>query len=88
MYELLSYPLEDRSPVHPSLEDVSITMSTTVGNDGYETHTIRTSNHAGTHIDAPAHFIEAEGGSLNTASMILSSTRSPSLRWMQVHVSP
>lgn len=58
MYELLSYHLEDRSPVHPSLEDVSITINTTVGNDGYETHTIRTSNHAGTHIDAPAHFIE------------------------------
>lgn len=35
MYELLSYHLEDRSPVHPSLEDVSITINTTVGNDGY-----------------------------------------------------
>lgn len=58
MYELLSHPLEDGSPVHQALDDVRISIRNRIPVDGYETHTIITSNHAGTHVDAPAHFIE------------------------------
>jgi len=58
MYTLLSYPLGADSPVHPALLDVKTRIRNRIPYDGYETHIICTENHAGTHVDAPAHYLE------------------------------
>jgi arylformamidase len=56
---LLSFPLSETSLAHPVLERLSIRPRNRIsaGAD-YNTSTIAVENHCGTHVDAPAHFIE------------------------------
>ncbi len=54
----LSYGLSKNSPVYKGLKNISITPNNTILENGYNTHIISIENHSGTHVDAPAHFLE------------------------------
>lgn len=55
----LSYFLSQNSPVHPELEKPQIIPKNSISNgDDYNTSIIIAENHCGTHVDAPAHFID------------------------------
>lgn len=56
----LSYPVVDGMPVYPGDEPVVLRPRCTVLKDGYTAFSLQTGLHAGTHIDAPLHFL-AEG---------------------------
>jgi len=55
----LSHPLDVTTPVYPGDPPVQVTRLMTAGADGapYTLHAIAASLHAGTHADAPAHFL-------------------------------
>jgi len=53
----LSHPFYAGMPVYPGDIPVSLMQTTTVERDGYAHFTLRTNLHAGTHLDAPAHFL-------------------------------
>ena len=57
-YIYLSYALEEDTPVHIGLKKPSTSQNNTIYNNGYNTYLICAENHSGTHVDAPAHFIE------------------------------
>jgi kynurenine formamidase len=57
-YIYLSYGLTENSPVYKGLENISIIHNSTIPENGYNTHIISLENHSGTHVDAPAHFLE------------------------------
>jgi len=54
----LSYGLSENSPVYKGLKNISITPNNTILENGYNTHIISIENHSGTHVDAPAHFLD------------------------------
>lgn len=54
----LSHSLEPGSPVWPGRAPFQIETSTTVAADGFYANTLSYHEHVGTHLDAPAHFIE------------------------------
>jgi arylformamidase len=55
----LSYTLETDSPVHIGLKKLKITPANQISyGDDYNTYKITVENHCGTHVDAPAHFLE------------------------------
>lgn len=54
----LSYELSQNSPVYKGLKNISITPNNTILENGYNTHIISIENHSGTHVDAPAHFLD------------------------------
>jgi arylformamidase len=55
----LSYTLKENSPVHIGLKKLGITPVNQISyGDDYNTYYINLENHCGTHVDAPAHFLE------------------------------
>jgi arylformamidase len=58
-YIRLSYTLTEDSPVHIGLNKLKIKpINQIIGGDNYNTSLLTVENHCGTHIDAPAHFIQ------------------------------
>lgn len=55
----LSHPLDDATPVYPGDPPLQLTRLMSAGAEGapYTLHAIATTLHAGTHADAPAHFL-------------------------------
>ncbi len=53
----LSRPVVPGMPVFPGDPEVKETVLRTVENDGYRLRILETGMHAGTHLDAPAHFL-------------------------------
>jgi arylformamidase len=55
----LSYTLQEDSPVHIGLKKLGIIPHNQISyGDDYNTYYITLENHCGTHVDAPAHFLE------------------------------
>ncbi len=54
----LTHTLENGIPYFPGGIPFSLTKYKTLARDGYTMHTITMSEHTGTHIDAPSHFLE------------------------------
>ena len=58
-YIRLSYTLREDSPVHIGLNELKIKPINQISHgDNYNTSLLTVENHCGTHIDAPAHFIQ------------------------------
>jgi len=58
-YVELSHALKETSPVHIGLKNLEITPKTQISEGGgYNSYIISVENHCGTHIDAPAHFMD------------------------------
>lgn len=55
----LSRPVVPGMPVFPGDPEVKETIVCTVEKDGYRLTVLETAMHAGTHLDAPGHFLEA-----------------------------
>lgn len=56
-YQLLSYPIDEKSPGFPGEPTVTITQCTNIHTgDVYNSYLIHLFNHFGTHFDAPNHF--------------------------------
>jgi kynurenine formamidase len=53
----LTQPLDRNIPVYPGDPPFSSQQSCTVARDGCSVHSLSCSSHAGTHIDAPSHFL-------------------------------
>jgi len=56
----LTMPLNEETPVWEGDPPFKTTEEATVETNGCAMHTIKTLNHAGTHIDAPSHMIAGE----------------------------
>ncbi|UCG14030.1 MAG: cyclase family protein [Deltaproteobacteria bacterium] len=54
----LTHPIEKDMPVFPGDPELEIVETMTLGKDSCTVQSIRFSNHLGTHLDAPSHFIE------------------------------
>ena len=54
----LSYDLQVNSPVHVDLNKPEIKHNNFISVEGYNSFIINVENHCGTHVDAPAHFLE------------------------------
>lgn len=54
----LSLPLSNDTPVYPGDPKVKIKPVLTIPKDGCSVHQYEFGGHTGTHIDAPAHFVE------------------------------
>lgn len=54
----LSHPVVPGMPVFPDDPEVKETVIRTVENDGYRLTVLETAMHAGTHLDAPRHFLK------------------------------
>lgn len=59
MYRLLdlSHPFWHAMPVYPGDESVSLTAEKVAERDGFTAYSLTTGLHAGTHLDAPLHFL-------------------------------
>lgn len=53
----LSHVFEDSMPIFPGDRSVSLVHSRTVEKDGFNAYELKTGLHAGTHLDAPLHFL-------------------------------
>ncbi len=53
----LSYMLQDHSPVYPGDLPCRLVQTKSVEEDGYTSFLLNTGLHAGTHLDAPLHFL-------------------------------
>ena len=60
----LTQPLDRNLPIYPGDPPFSSQQSCTVDKDGYSIHALSCSSHAGTHIDAPSHFV-ADGKTID-----------------------
>lgn len=56
----LTHIIEDGTPAYPGDERCRLVQTRTVARDGYSSFLFNTGLHAGTHLDAPLHFL-AEG---------------------------
>lgn len=54
----LSHSLSPESPVWPGRDPFAIEVATTVAADGFYGNILRFHEHVGTHLDAPAHFVD------------------------------
>lgn len=54
----LSYDLDETAPIHLNLEKPKIEHNSFISKSGYNSFIIKVENHAGTHVDAPKHFLE------------------------------
>lgn len=54
----LSHSLSPESPVWPDRAPFQIAITTTVAADGFYANTLTYHEHVGTHVDAPAHFVD------------------------------
>ena len=67
-YITLSHALEETSPVHIGLKKLEIIPNSQVSKGGgYNSYIISVENHCGTHMDAPAHFLD-EGKTISDYS--------------------
>ncbi len=57
----LSHPLAPESPVWPGRASFQIETDTTVAADGFYANMLTYHEHVGTHLDAPAHFVDGGG---------------------------
>jgi len=55
----LSHVIIDQMPVHPYDSQVSLHQDKTLERDKFNNSRLTTGMHAGTHIDAPSHFLES-----------------------------
>jgi arylformamidase len=56
---ILSYPIEEKTPLYGDTPQVSIRPLKSIGSQGgSRSYILSMCNHSGTHVDAPAHFIE------------------------------
>lgn len=53
----LSLPLGEETPVYPGDPEVKIRPWAFIERDGYYMNALKLGEHAGTHVDAPAHFV-------------------------------
>ncbi|MGI6150163.1 MAG: cyclase family protein [Firmicutes bacterium] len=53
----LSHPMVDGMPVYPGDDPTRLVQTSSAAEDGYASFRLETGMHAGTHIDAPLHFI-------------------------------
>jgi kynurenine formamidase len=60
----LTQSLNSNVPVYPGDPPLRFQQSCTVPGDGYSVHALSCSSHAGTHIDAPSHFL-ADGATID-----------------------
>jgi arylformamidase len=67
-YVYLSYYIHEKSPVYVGLKTPSILTKCHISSEGYNTSIIIVENHSGTHVDAPAHFLE-EGKTIGEYSL-------------------
>lgn len=58
----LTHALEDATPVYPGDPPVRVEEIFTVERHGFSVRSIAMNTHAGTHMDAPAHFIQGGRG--------------------------
>jgi kynurenine formamidase len=58
LYLDLTHRIEPGMPVFPGEPQPEVTDTMTLETDGVSVQSVRFSNHLGTHLDAPAHFIE------------------------------
>ncbi len=54
----LSHPLYSGMPVYPGDPETSVTISASHARDGFCLHSLTLGTHAGTHLDAPLHFLD------------------------------
>lgn len=54
----LTHVFEDHTPAYPGDVPCRLVQTRTVAKDGYCSYILKTGLHAGTHLDAPLHFIE------------------------------
>lgn len=59
MYVDLTVDLNEQTPVYPGDPATQIKQANVLNKDGYCDHNISLGSHAGTHIDAPMHMLEA-----------------------------
>ena len=52
----IGYPIAEQNPIYPGSTRFTATVQGTVENEGYYIRDFAMSEHAGTHVDAPAHF--------------------------------
>jgi kynurenine formamidase len=55
----LSMPLDERTPAYPGDPPPRFCVATTIAEDGFNVTSLDISSHAGTHCDAPFHFLES-----------------------------
>ncbi|MBX5437456.1 MAG: cyclase family protein [Alicyclobacillaceae bacterium] len=55
----LSLTISDDTPIYPGDPEPSLTIATTVANEGYNLHHVRIGSQTGTHVDAPYHFLNS-----------------------------
>ena len=53
----LSHPIHNGMPIFPGDAETSITQASTYDREGYLVHSLTMSSHAGTHLDAPLHYL-------------------------------
>jgi kynurenine formamidase len=71
--------------LYSGMRGVTTEPYTRIGNEGYNTTTLHLYSHAGTHMDAPLHFIDS-GGTID--QIVLSSCIGPALVLDVTHVEP
>jgi len=54
----ISWPLDNRTITYPGDPKFTATRTASLADTGYSMHAIASSNHVGTHLDAPAHFLD------------------------------
>lgn len=64
----LTRPLEPGMPVYPGDPPVDFTPHASLAADGYRVTSVRLGTHAGTHLDAPAHFL-SDGSSVEQTAL-------------------
>ena len=55
----LSHTLNNQTPVYPGDPAVEVSVAGSIPSEGYRDHKVVLGTHIGTHIDAPAHMIDA-----------------------------
>jgi kynurenine formamidase len=53
----LGHVFSEDTPVFPGDPEIAISLAATIETDGFRVEAVQTGAHAGTHLDAPAHFI-------------------------------
>ncbi len=56
----LSQPISDQMPVHPYDSEVNLWQDKILAKDKFNNSRLTTGMHAGTHVDAPSHFLESD----------------------------
>lgn len=62
MFIDLTIPISPQMSLYPGDEPTKVVMTNQVMQDGFTSHYFSMGTHAGTHIDAPAHMLEAGAG--------------------------